>query len=464
MLREDKQDFISYLVLANFKANLMDKGIVKERIRVEVFGYTYSKIETKQVNLIKKPIDELFGVELFWQMFKQTESIPIATRLANYLMILYTPPNLLTHDKLTLYHQELKSLKLKAMEILANSNILNCIKASQLLMQLMQHEEQGGQVSLLSFMQCFDGEKIQLFIEKDSKFNKERTRISVYEHNTFFELREVVGREYRMPINSFNLLTENMQKIELNNNNSIIFNYGIQPRDTIVVQDAEVPESQEAELYDEHGNLTEAFVRVIEEIFETYATNNQMRKPELARFTTAATDNMECLETDDRVLTFFNSHDKENKGYLSLDDFKGFYKGCWALGEFKVRVIRNNLTSLGYGKDLQLKKHRGKHAKSIGSMSTRLEFCLSPGYLELLKKWIIVSHPEETLPNRVEQAHTSPCESSVLKGLEKDHKLTKFFEYLSPNTEYIRQAIDDPVGFLRKESHKKIWMFKLNFL
>lgn len=74
-----------------------------------------------------------------------------------------------------------------------------------------------------------------------------------------------------------------------------------------------------------------------------------MKALQIALFISTCT-NGSCTETDQRVISCLEKYDNGKKGYLTEEDFIGFYSSAC---RFKPDVVHKNLTSQGYRKDIK---------------------------------------------------------------------------------------------------------------
>ena len=81
-----------------------------------------------------------------------------------------------------------------------------------------------------------------------------------------------------------------------------------------------------------------------------------MTRADLARYTTEATEGSFCTVQDDRIIFVFNNYDLEKKDYLTKEQFINFFFETASKNLTKLNTVKQNLQSLGYGKDLKLKK------------------------------------------------------------------------------------------------------------
>ena len=104
-----------------------------------------------------------------------------------------------------------------------------------------------------------------------------------------------------------------------------------------------------------------------------------MKREDLAKFTSDATDGAYCQVSDERIKEFFKLYDSEDKGYVESDDFLDFYNKAAKSNFSKLNTVRQNLKSLGYGKDLRLKAQSASssHERSFirVQLSQNAEFC-----------------------------------------------------------------------------------------
>ena len=213
---------------------------------------------------------------------------------------------------------------------------------------------------------------------------------------------------------------------------------GIRMRDLIIIRELEVPDVNEIPVLNEsETDFSEQTYKVFSEIFSDYSTDGKMARENLIKFTSKATDGCYISPNDERVTSLFERYDKEKKGYILQADLIDFYRKAAISDTLRLNTVRQNLQSLGYGRDLRLQKVTGGPSSQYKSL-LRYELCNHDSFGSHLRKYIEETH-------------------------KKDAKINETFittlELLTPSAGRIRQILDDPVTTLGSSKHPDLWKY-----
>jgi ubiquitin carboxyl-terminal hydrolase 34 len=449
LLHPRKSEFFKFFVLIFHKINIHDGGLLRRKTKYETLGFIQPKINTKYVNLLSKPTERLFGIKNLWEIFEKSINYDLFSQVANYLTIIYLSPEFFENENDSLYPAEKNNLIEKALSLFMKDDHLKAIKASLLFMRIIKSEERKGSKPLISLAGIKEGEKLVINIEKDTKYLKDRTKISIYENQTIGELKELVSREYRISTESIIFVKENEEEIPSSDNTITLESAGIRMRDLLIVRETELPEIIEANVLNETGDdFSETTYKVFHEIFTEYSLDSKMTQENLAKFTSNATDGSYCSVKDERITYIFDRYDTDRKGYILEENFIDFYRQAAIAGESRLLTVRKNLQSLGYGKDLRLKKaneNEDAHCKQL----LRYRLCVDEMFNRQLLSYVLNDELGLNCPrNEYQTAKPFTEDKSQVKNT-----LYKFIELLSPNKYQITKLIEDPINIFESEKH-----------
>jgi hypothetical protein len=95
--------------------------------------------------------------------------------------------------------------------------------------------------------------------------------------------------------------------------------------------------------------LTDKARSVFTEIYERFSKEGKFTRQGCAEFTQVCLVDKNITEEDHQITALFKEYDKQDKGYLTIEEFLGFYELASINRE---RVVWSNLKELGYGPDL----------------------------------------------------------------------------------------------------------------
>ena len=424
IIKPGKETYFKFIMQIFIKINNTKGNIDLVELKLETIGMT--SYRNKKINRmrLKVPVKELEGFDDIWNLFIETENVVLEKKIAAYLVMISVKQEFLTDVDNELYLQEYENLYNKCLEMfLSNNSNLNR-KSAAIMELMMKKEEQSGFGNLNSFSSLKEGEKIILDVEKNTKYFREKFKIQLTTNSTLRDIREKIVDEYRMAFDVISIQVNNTdgRSLDYNDNSKTIDELGLRMRDLLIVTEREMPEVVGKPLLNTaRDNFSKDAMAVFKEIFASYSFNEKMKKVDLARFTSAATDGAHCGPNDDRVVGIFNKYDTENRGYVTFEDFHDFYLSCAVQSDSKASTVRQNLLSLGYGKGLELKKNRITTANE-NSLRSKL------------------MNNEEFGKKILERIG-----SEDLSEIEEN-----FIEFVTPPIEYIKKIVADPLTELNR--------------
>lgn len=453
LLGQNKSDFFKFFMLIFFRVNVIEEAITRRKKKFETMGFIQTKSTVKNINILSKPSEELFGAKELWELFVDSSTYELCSQIANLLTKIYLPPEFFENENREIYTEERRKLIDKSLAMIAENDVMSTIKACLILHRMIKIEERKISSPLVSLASLKEGEKLVVNIEKDTKYIKEKTKINVFSNQTIAEFKELVSKEYRMTPDLFTLVRENGEEIPSTENILTLETAGIKMRDLILVREIDVPEITEVPLLNEEGSdFSEHSYKVFHEIFTEYSHDEKMTREFMAKFTSNATDNTYCGVSDERIISVFQKYDPQNRGYISEKDFVDFYRIAACANENRQRTVRQNLQSLGYGKDLKLKR-TGKDSGPLYKSLLRYELCLNENFAAQIEKYI------ETY--RVDQSNVKSADRSPMLSPLVNYKIAEnfynFIELLPPNVGNIKKILEDPVSVASSVSHPVVW-------
>lgn len=453
LLSPTKHEFFKFFMLIFHKVNVLEGGFVRRKVKFETQGFIAIKSNMRTVTSLAKPTEQLFGIDAFWELFNNSAVFGLFAQLANYLTKVYLPPEFFENENPELYAAERRKLIDRAVALFLEDAPVKGVKAGLLLTRIVKAEEKHGSGPLVSLSALKEGERLILNIEKDTKYLKERTKINISDNQTIYELKELVSREYRLTVDSVVLVRENEEEVPSSENPTTLETLGVRMRDLLVVREAEVPEVVEVGVLNDNGqDFSEQTYAVFHEIFTDYSADSHMTREHLAKFTSYATDGSYCGVNDERIVGVFEKYDQEKRGYIEEKDFVDFYRNAAVANDSRLRTVRQNLQSLGYGRDLRLK--RGSYAGTGGSsfkVLLRFELCNNDQFGAQLLKYI--EQGDRALGQQHAQGEGSSLET-----------LGKLTELLSPQAARVRSLLADPLKTLQSDKHPYAWRTDLVIL
>lgn len=197
-------------------------------------------------------------------------------------------------------------------------------KAAGLVEKLMRLEEQKGFGDLKSFSSFKLSDKISIHFEKNVKYPKERSKVTMLESETVGDLIHRIANEYRLAFEAVQL-SRNGDTIAPMKYPSTLEQMRFYNGDTVIVTELAVAEKPLVAILDASRNFTPQALAVFKEIFADFSNAGKMSREDLARFTTHATDGTTCPIEDDRIVAVFQHYDTANKGFLNEAEFLQFY-------------------------------------------------------------------------------------------------------------------------------------------
>ena len=442
--KEDNKNkgFFDLLKMIFYKINIYKENLIIKKIKLETGQFDYSSsTKTKNEYIINKNIKDFECFEKIWKLFLQTENLELEENLTFFISKLYSKPLFLINTELKYYDFEKNDIFQKCKEMIISENKKKIRKGSKLLELLIKREEVNGNKELKSFYELKDLPKILIKIQKVSDYSRERFSLSIKQNKTIYSLKKKISLNYNIKIEKIDLwLIEDEIKKQISNiyNSCTLYQMKIKNKHVFEVREQEIPEVNEiAIINSETNNFSKKAILVFKEIFGVYSEDGKMRKKDLAKFTSKATDGMVCHEADDRVIGVFQKYDKENKDYLIFEEFIGFYWDCASQDTLKLSTVKRNLQSLGYGKDLRLKFE--KVEQNISSFENKIRYKLAKDN-EFFEKICFYLKNEKF----------------------RNKELEDLFQFITPNFNYLKNIFENPECNLKNIAQNNfLWNYNL---
>ena len=434
--------FFDLLKMIFYRINIYNKNLVIKKIKLESGHFDYSSsTKTKNEYILDNSIKDFECFEKIWKLFLQTVNLELEENLIFFISKLYSKPLFLINTELNHYDSEKEDIFQKCKSMITSENKKKIRKGTKLLEMLIKREEIQGNRKLKSFHELKDLPKILITIQKCSNYSRERFSLSIKQNKTIYSIKKKISNSYNLQIEKVDLwLIKDEKKTQIGNihNSSTLLQMEISNKNLFEVREQEIPEiNQIAIINQDTSGFTEKAKLVFKEIFETYSENGKMKKKDLAKFTSKATDGMVCHEEDDRVLGVFNKYDKEKKDFLIYDEFITFYWDCASQDSTKLSTVKRNLESLGYGKNLKLRFTKENLGEEFFKGKLRLKLAQDDEFFDKILFY--------------------------LKNKEfVNEDLISFLGFITPNFNYLKNINENPEKNLKNiDQNHYLWNYNM---
>ena len=354
MKEDNKEDYFYILVLIFFKIQIFRSNVIKKTIFLETPGVIRDFETSKEIFILNNNSESLKCYKELWNLFLETENPKLAEEISKFLIKLLFPKNSKTPN-IEIYESEEKKLISKINELLKTKNFQKIKKAIYLIQKILKIKEESGFGLLTSFSSMLKLPKIILDIQQNKYYYKNSFSMLASLNSSLGTIRSKIAQTYEMEFLSVKIIIDS-QEFPHNENSKTLstLNFSKNEKWRLLIDEYPLPKIEEYPILNKTGeNFTSKALKVFKQVFKVYSTNGKMTKKHLAEMTSAATDRMTCKEDDDRVLNVFSIYDPENKGFISEDRFIKFYLD--STKKHKTKIVRNNLTSFGFNKNLDSK-------------------------------------------------------------------------------------------------------------
>ena len=306
-----------------------------------------------------------------------------------------------------LYNSNRENLVDLCLEEIKNSNnnieIMN--KCISILSNLMYLNEENGTGDVIPCISMIKGDIITVKFLIDLQYNVNQSiEIKTYSNSTFYSLKnqltklinyhydfmkfELINVPNKKEINSNKineqnqLLNNTKSEIELTrkDNGKTLKSLNIKNQSTIIIKsnglEQQIPDS---EILDNEREVTEETIKIFNEWYDKYSTNNKMDAVNLSHFVRDVTNNKEEVKINDpRVTTLMTEKDSNHDGFIEREEFVNWYVNA---AHDKPQLVLENIKAMGYRGDLK-KISEGYYNENKGS-DIMLRFILGNNY-ELL--------------------------------------------------------------------------------
>ena len=332
------------------------------------------KVKTYKIKIESlEKIEDLNGLDKFWDMILKIKSENVLSQAINVLFKIYEAnflPNLLE--------------KCKQLMLGENSNIQIFEKCIKLLKLIIIESEKNFFIRPKSHLSLLKNCLINLYVDLKNRniplSSSESEKIIMTGNTTMNELKIIVGKlceicpkgieisisdEYLEKIknceNCDNKELFKNKKIDESLNNISLYQIlevknklipDIKPSEKILFEEKDKKHYREELLI--NGELNPKLDKILKEWYDLFTEGEKKMYPKgIAEFIKGVSNNKEDVDEDEsRVKDFLKKHDKDNKGYVSEEEFIGFYKE--ALKD-KKHVVWKNLKMMDIREDLTKK-------------------------------------------------------------------------------------------------------------
>ena len=292
-----------------------------------------------------------------------------------------------------LYMSNTQNLVDLCIEEIKNSNnnldIIN--KCISILSDLMYLNEEKGIGDIIPHLSLIKGTPITVKFQIDLPYNinNQYKEIKTYSNSTFFSLKNQLTQliNYHYDFMKFELINNNENNDKSKNNNKLKDNISLNNNNLINNNNIEISKTQKIELtphdngktisslnitssslinvtsnnrekeikdieiLDSNNNVTPETIKIFDEWFNKYSTNDKMDALNLSYFVRDVTNTKEDVSVEDiRVKNLMNEKDGNHDGLIEREEFINWYVTA-AIN--KPKLVLENIKAMGYRGDLQ---------------------------------------------------------------------------------------------------------------
>jgi ubiquitin carboxyl-terminal hydrolase 34 len=435
----NRQEFFQFLVQVIIRLNVEKRNFSEREIKQDstsnYMQLVTPKLKNRKFFVLMVPVEKVDGFQPLWELFLSCEMFSLEHAVSTFIAQTVTPsecvdPSLVENAQL--YSQQKELIVQKCFDLIGSNQPRSINKGAGLLEKLMRAEETRGLGDLRSLISMKLSEKIVVNFEKNTKYQKERSKVHVNETDSVGELILQIGADYHLTFEALSI-QKNNEVFGSMTYSSTVDQVGIVNNDLVLVNELPIATQPIVPLLDHHQEFTPQALEVFKEIFEGFSKNGRMTPADLAAFTVKATENNHCTAEDERITQVFTDYDRDRKGYLTQDEFIKFFQYCASLSEHKYQTVYRNLNSLGYKSTLQTKKQILCQTTS-NKFTIRRDLFLNKDFLQKLLTWTAVK-PEPGQP---------------AFNLNDLFNVFSLIEFITPPASVINALIDNPVAELTK--------------
>lgn len=421
--KNNKEGFFCLFILLFYRINMSKKNFLTKKLKLETAGIVSYNSKTTNIYLLNNKIKNLIGFQKIWSLYLEIDDLNLEDNISEFLSIIYLKP--LFENKISEFYKiEKENIFAECRDMVLSSDIKKARKGTRLLDKLIKREESKGFKDLKTFFALKEMPKIIITIEKDVSYSKDKFSTSIKQNKTIGFLRKKIQNAYKMKFESIEIRLESPNGKEITHyQNSLTLNQlDLKKKTNLIIKEKELPEVEEELILTSDGeDFSQKAKLVFNEIFQKFSEDGKMRRSDLARFTTEATDGTLCTIHDDRIGYVFNSYDKDKKNFLSVEEFTIFFYDCASKSSSKLHTVKQNLQSLGYDKSLKLKKN--------------------------LKNENLVENVENTF--RYFLAKDDEFFKMIESLVNKDDYFKDFMKFITPNFNFLKNLVQNPEIILK---------------
>ena len=274
----------------------------------------------------------------------------------------------------------------------SNNNIEIINKSISILSDLIYLDEENGTCDVKPHLKLIKGEPIiiKCLIDLPYNNNNKIMNINTFSNYSFFSLKNQITKliNYHYDFIKFELInvinnknSKNQKKIKIeltrHDNGKTLSFLNIKNTSFLLLSsnnlEKQIPES---DILDNNNNVTPEAIKIFNDWFTKYSTNNKMDALNLSKFVKDVLNTKEEISINDRrVISLMNEKDSNHDGFIERDEFINWYVTS-AIN--KPIIVLNNIKSMGYRGDL-LKISEGYYEENK-DFENRLRFILGNNF------------------------------------------------------------------------------------
>ena len=228
----------------------------------------------------------LKGIELFWKILTEANNEIVGKKTINFLIKIYTDVSPELEEQISDIRTDfIKRVVQRLQNVEYNESDANKTKKIKRLLllieQMLAESELHGTGKVKSHQGLKKGSKITLNIQSTFQVGERKYQISVYENTTLWELKEIMSKKLRQPIELIKLC--NINEIKESNNGSTMKELGFKSDGVITCSKRVVDNKSQAKLI-YNKQFTPKALEIFIEIFNRFAIDGKMNAQETASF------------------------------------------------------------------------------------------------------------------------------------------------------------------------------------
>lgn len=319
-----------------------------------------SYYEEQTLFCVKTLPEQIIGSTVLWKIVLEAKGEAVATRAIELISTIYTKLSKelegsiekisndfvkIAMEKLLLCHQQMIK------HDISRSNEI--VKLLRLIEEMLDDSERKGNNGITPLGCLNKGDSFSLKIHNQvtnlmtAPTVSKKFAIMVHSKLTLWQLTIFISKKIGVSSSQLKLVMGSKEIKERDNGKSLEA-LGIDGTDPVKVKKREEKFVTRANLT-KGKKFTEKAQKVFEEIFTQFSEDGKMSRAKCLEFTRACLADENIKVDNYQIDGIFKDYDKEEKGYLTVDNFLHFYLKS---ANKKEGTVWRNLTELGYGPDL----------------------------------------------------------------------------------------------------------------